>query len=269
MKLKSIHLVTIILSALVAIMTVVFYFTDLDLAITGYFYDSVGPERFPVGDTMPWEFFNDEDDVFIYIAVGLILLMFIIGLTKKRYRPLLVYAGFVLISILVGSILIVNGLFKGMEIGDVYIGWSRPRPREIIEFGGTEQFYRIWEPAFLDGLTNTNSSFPSGHVTVGSSFIALFFIFNNVDIWMEIFGGETKGKRAIFNIFKYGGLALSIFLGLMFAISRISAGAHFASDCMYSFVFTWGPTAILYYWVFNIPKKERRAMEKMQEGRPS
>ncbi|MFX0102861.1 MAG: phosphatase PAP2 family protein [Candidatus Hodarchaeota archaeon] len=268
MKLKPIHFVTIILSSLVAIITLIFYFTDLDLLISGYFYDPSGPVRFPVGNMAPWTYFNEMNrDYPIIAALALLLVFLIIGLVKKRNRPYLVYTGFILISVLV-SVVIVEGLFKGIEIDDFYIGWSRPRPRELEQFGEDPlkalDFYRIWEPAFLDGLSNTNSSFPSGHVATGGYIIAFFFMFNNVDFLMEVAGGKSKGKKILFNSLKYGFLLLSIVLGIMLAISRISAGAHFASDSMYSYVFTWGPTAFMYYLVFNIPKKERKAFEKMK-----
>nr|MDO8112131.1 phosphatase PAP2 family protein [Candidatus Sigynarchaeota archaeon] len=163
-------------------------------------------------------------------------------------------------------VLIVNVLLKGDFIGDFYVGWSRPRPRDIMQFGGSDRFYRVWEPAFLDGLQYTNSSFPSGHVTVGAIFIVIFFVFNNVDFIAELMGGKTKGKVILINALKYGGLIASIFLGIMLAIARISAGGHFASDCMYAVVFSWLPAAVFYYWIFNIPKLERRALEKMRQS---
>jgi membrane-associated PAP2 superfamily phosphatase len=170
-----------------------------------------------------------------------------------------------LVSYLIGPGLIVNVLFKGVEIGDFYLGWGRPRPREITNFGGTANFYRVWEPSFLDPANHSdNSSFPSGHVTVGAIFIVIFFAFNNVEFITRVLGGRTRAKVVAINIIKYTGLATSVVFGTMFAISRISAGAHFASDCMYSFVFTWLPTAVLYYWVFKIPKKEHQFLERLE-----
>jgi lipid A 4'-phosphatase len=251
------------------IVTLIFYATDLDLQIAGVFYDPDG-NNFPTADLMPWAWFNKNDDLLVYLLVALTLFLFILGCIKPQFRPFLVYALFMVVSYLVGPGLIANVLFKGVDIGDFYIGWGRPRPREIIQFGGTADFYRVWEPAFLDEtLHDTNSSFPSGHVTVGAIFIVIFFVFNNVEFMTRIFGEKTRAKSIIINLFKYGGLASSIVLGILLAISRISAGAHFASDCLYSFVFTWLPTVVLYYWVFNIPKLEARALARMNQAGPA
>ena len=115
-------------------------------------------------------------------------------------------------------------------------------------------------------LHDTNSSFPSGHVTTGSSFIAFFLAFNNVDFIAGMFGEKTPKRLALVHVMKYAWLALALVLGIMLSISRISAGAHFASDCMYAFVFTWLPTVVIYYWVFNIPKLERRAQERLEQA---
>ncbi len=261
---KPFYVALFIGAAFTTIMTLVFYFTDLDLIIAGYYYVDFAP-HFPVGATMPWAFFNEKDDILLYAMAAIILFLIILGASVKRFRPFLVYGLFMLVSYLIGPGLIVNVLFKGIEIGDFYIGWGRPRPREITLFGGTADFYRIWEPAFLHGYHDDNSSFPSGHVTVGAIFIVIFFAFNNVDFIARIFGEKTRAKVAIINTIKYSGLVAAIVLGIMFSISRISAGAHFASDCMYAFFFTWLPTAVLYYWVFNIPRLEQRALDRMQQ----
>nr|MDO8118586.1 phosphatase PAP2 family protein [Candidatus Sigynarchaeota archaeon] len=263
MHIKPLYLVLLLGAIGVGVMTLVFYFTDLDLAITSYYYDPVGTVRFPIGNMEPWHWLYEEVDIFLYVLVAIIITMLVMGLVKRRFRPFLVYALFMFLAYIIGPGLIANVLLKGTEIGDFYIGWSRPRPREIIQFGGTEQFYRIWEPAFLDGLTYDNSSFPCGHALSGTIFIVIFFVFNNVDFIAEMLGGKTKARVALINAFKYGGLMAAIVVGFLLSIARISQGAHFASDCMYSFVFTWLPAAVLYYWVFQIPKKERRVMDKL------
>ncbi|MHA1680993.1 MAG: phosphatase PAP2 family protein [Promethearchaeota archaeon] len=247
----------------VAILTIIFMVTNLDLEISGAFYNSAGPIYFPVGDEQPWAFFNEKDDYIVYSLAIFMLFLLIFGLVKKRFRPFLMYALFILIAYIIGPGLIVNVLLKGTDFGGFYIGWSRPRPRELTLFGGTADFYHLWEPAFLDGLQETNSSFPSGHVTVGAIFIVIYFIFNNVKFISKIFGEENKKKTVVINTIKYGGLGLSIFLSIMLAGARITAGAHFASDCLYSVVFTWVPAAFVYYVMFRFPKLESKAMEKM------
>ncbi len=260
---KPFHIALLLGAAFTAIMTLVFYFTDLDPIITRFYYVDVAP-HFPVGDTMPWAFFNEKDDIILYLMAAIVLFLIILGASVKRFRPFLVYGLFMLVSYLIGPGLIVNVLFKGTQIGDFYIGWGRPRPDETTLFGGTSEFFRIWEPAFLHGYHNENSSFPSGHVTVGAIFIVIFLAFNNVDFIAHIFGEKTRAKVTAIKVIKYSGLVAAIVLGILFSISRISAGRHFASDCMYGIFFTWLPAAVLYYWVFNIPRLERRELDRME-----
>jgi len=235
----------------------------LDIAITGFFYDTTGSDHFPMEAMNPWSWLNQNGDkAFLYLGIALALFLLIVGLIKRRFRPFIVYAVFILISYAIGAGLIVNVLLKGTKLGAFYVGWSRPRPRDIIMFGGTESFYPVWAPAFLDGLQLTNSSFPSGHTTAGSSFFAFFLAFSNVDFVEGIFGEKTPQRQVLYRVIKYTWLVLAIGLGVLLSITRIISGAHFTSDCMYAFVFTWLPATVLYYWVFNIPRLERRAMEK-------
>ncbi len=266
MHLKPFQISLLLGAAFTLVMTLVFYFTDLDLAIAGSFYDPVGSVRFPVGDTMPWVWFYENDILFVILLAAIALFMIIFGASVKRFRPFLVYGLFMLVSYLIGPGLIANVLFKGTEIGDFYIGWGRPRPREITNFGGSADFFRIWEPAFLYGYQDDNSSFPSGHVTAGAALIVIYLAFNNADFIARVFGEKTGAKVAIINLIKYAGLVASIVLGILLAITRISAGGHFASDCLYSFVFTWLPAAVLYYWVFRIPRLEQRVLDRMQQS---
>ncbi|MBN2153995.1 MAG: phosphatase PAP2 family protein [Candidatus Lokiarchaeota archaeon] len=266
MRLKPFQLSILLGAAFTLAMTLVFYFTSLDLDIARLFYDESGPVRFPVGETMPWIWFYENDTLLIILLAVIALFFIIIGASVKRLRPFLVYGLFMIVSYLIGPGLIANVLFKGTEIGDFYIGWGRPRPREITEFGGSADFFRVWEPAFMFGYHDDNSSFPSGHVTAGSIFIVIYFVFNNVEFIARIFGEKTRAKVAAVNLIKYAGLVAAVVLGILLAITRISAGGHFASDCMYSFVFTWLPTAVLYYWVFRIPRLEQRALDRMQDA---
>ena len=267
MKVRKLHFTLLVCGLFVAILTLYFVTTDLDIRITGLFYNPAGtdtPTRFPVGELEPWHWFYENDRNLVYVMLAISLFFMVFGLVKKRYRPFLVYGSFIIVAYLIGPGLIVNALLKGTDIGELYIGWGRFRPKETVLFGGTEQYFSLWEPAFLYG--GTGKSFPSGHPTSGLIFITLFFIFNNEKFISRIFGEPNERKTLIIRLVKYSGLGLSIFLGVMLGIARVVQGAHFASDVLYSFVFTWLPTAVVYYLMYNIPKLERKAMKKMLSG---
>ena len=73
----------------------------------------------------------------------------------ERLQPNLHLAMFVALSMAIGPGLLVNGLFKEF--------YGRPRPREVIEFGGQREFAPVWEPHIGEG----GKSFPSGHASMG------------------------------------------------------------------------------------------------------
>ena len=191
---KRYQLAMLVGGAAVGIITIVFDFTNLDLAIASAVYSPTSPSRFPIGDTMPWGWFNANDNDFVYILVAIALFLLIAGLSRPRFRPLAVYALFIIVADVVGPALIVNFLLKGETIDGFYIGWSRPRPREIALFGGIESFYPVWQPAFLDGLKISDSSFPSGHVVTGSIFIVIFLAFNNTTFIAAMFGARPSER---------------------------------------------------------------------------
>lgn len=250
----------------VTIMTIIFITTDLDIIIMNLGYDPIGPERFPIGERQPWQFLLHYMDYIVYGVLAIVLIMLLLGAIKKRFRIFLLYGLFIFISVAVGPGLIVNWVFKGREWGDFYFGWGRPRPREMIPWGGERPFYHLWEPAFLFG--ETGESFPAGHPTAGLVIITVFYIFRHPGFLARLVTGDSEGMGSLkwnkafklFAIFKFTGLAGSTFLGIMFGIGRIVQGAHFASDVMYSFVFTWVPTALLYHFVFRLPVVESRVL---------
>jgi len=67
-----------------------------------------------------------------------------------------VNGAFLILSVVIGPGLIINAVFKDH--------WDRPRPRDVVEFGGMLQC----TPAPLRG--ESGESFPCGHCSVGFLF---------------------------------------------------------------------------------------------------
>lgn len=86
--------------------------------------------------------------------------------------------------------------------------WGRARPGDIIQLGG-EGVFTPWYK--LSDACTTNCSFVSGDSAAGFSIIILYFVTQNL---------------------KY--IYLSIFFGLLLGIVRITEGAHFLSDVVFS-----------------------------------
>ncbi|MCW5212149.1 phosphatase PAP2 family protein, partial [Desulfobulbus sp. TB] len=127
---------------------------------------------------------------------------------KGRLAPWRKRAIFILLLLALGPGLVVNVLLKG-ELG-------RPRPRQIIEFGGEHQFTQCWQP----GEGGSNSSFPSGHATIAFFLMAPWFILRE----------EKERKKRYAEIF----LLTGILFGTLVGIARILQGGHFVSDILWA-----------------------------------
>jgi membrane-associated phospholipid phosphatase len=228
-----------------------------DIAITSLVYVASNPvgSRFPLAANEPWHFFNEYNDYFTYALAAFLLLMFLIGIIKKdKGEHLRRYGFFGILSVVLGAGLVVNSIFKEM--------WGRPRPRMTTLWPDTTnpigRFFMVWEPAFLEdpALVGEGVSFPSGHVSIIASFIVLFYIFMQPELW-AMWTGKPK---AIFQTIKWGSLLFTFIGGILTGIGRIVAGAHHASDVLWAFGMVFIINALLYYFICRIPRFEQRVV---------
>jgi len=128
---------------------------------------------------------------------------------------------YLLLVLTIGAGLIVNAGFKD--------NFGRARPRDIQEFGGSEQF----TPAFVVGSgCERNCSFSSGDSA--GAFFALAFIL--------AFGGSRAMTTA------------GIGFGVLVSAARIAAGAHFLSDTVVSFFVMLIVADALHYRLFLLER---------------
>jgi lipid A 4'-phosphatase len=112
--------------------------------------------------------------------------------------------------------------------------WGRPRPRQIVEFGGNEQFRPYYEP-FFGSASVVMRSFPSGHSTCGFYFFCLYFI----------------GKRGNSKLLQRAGITIGILLGTLLSAARIVQGGHFMTDVLISALIMWLTCYIIDYVLFE------------------
>lgn len=112
---------------------------------------------------------------------------------------------FLATSMALGPGILVNSILKEF--------WGRPRPRQIVEFGGTMEFFPAWVPG---GACATNCSFPSGEASSAMWLIAFAFVVP-----------ERWRRAAIVAVLAWAA-AISL--------NRMAFGAHFLSDV----VIGWG-----------------------------
>lgn len=178
--------------------------TGADLAIASYFYRQGG---WPVGNLLPWKFLY-------WLHWKQALLLSLIGLTgvlagsfKASSRHLVRPGLFLVLLLVLGNGLVVNSLFKSH--------WDRPRPRDVVQYGGEREFRQPWQP----GNTGRGRSFPSGHAAAAFYMMAPFFIYR----WRRPVTAQA---------WLIGGI---MFGGVM-SYARISQGGHFLTDTLWS----WG-----------------------------
>lgn len=131
--------------------------------------------------------------------------LFCLGYYDSRLEKIRRQAVFFILLALLGPGLMVNVILKD--------NLGRPRPRELVEFGGKHEFV---QPMQL-GNTGKNSSFPSGHASIAFFLIAPWFIYRN-------------NLRKIAFCFLVSGL----FFGILVGFGRMLQGGHFLSDVIWA-----------------------------------
>ncbi len=198
------------------VLTIPFLVTDLDLVLQRLLYDPVEKEwRFK--ESPFWEFFYlfGPAPAILFGTVSLLVLLLGLGNPRlAKYRKLGAYFVGVL---LLGSGLITNAILKDH--------WGRPRPKQVIEFNGTESFDKV----LVFNPNSTGESFPSGHATVGYFFLA----------FVPLVAGRWRWFWFVF----------SILFGTLIGLARVAQGAHFSSDVIWSAAVMWFVSLALFQWL--------------------
>lgn len=196
----------------------------VDLWVTGRYWDAA--DGFFLGDS--WWAVAVYEGVPIFTITTAVLLVgcLVHNLVRKEHLGLFTTRVllFLLVGLAAGPGLVVNWLFKGH--------WGRPRPRDVVEFGGSMDFMPALVPG---GACERNCSFVAGHPS------SVF--------WLAAFGFLVAGTRR-YTVFVAASLA-----GLIVGWGRLVQGAHFLSDVVFSGVFTFATVYVLARWIFRVPPK--------------
>jgi lipid A 4'-phosphatase len=205
--------------ALLVLLTALIAVSGIDLTASAFFHR---PDGWPIGDEQPWRFFYRYGYYPSYILGGAALGLFVASFLKPALAVWRRNAAFLVVLLLLGPGVLVNSVFKDH--------WGRPRPRDVVQFGGIQQFHQSWER----GEAGKGKSFPTGH---GASAFYLA---------MPFFALRRRKPRLAAWIFS-GGMLYGVFMG----IARIAQGGHFASDILWS----WGVvhmTAVALYYLLGL-----------------
>jgi lipid A 4'-phosphatase len=197
-------------------------YPQLDIAISRAFFNETY-RVFPVQFSLVA---RNLRDLFTYIIAALAAPAFI-ALAVKLVLPrrrMLISARAVLF--LIATLALAPGLVANVILKD---NWGRPRPPEITAFSGTAQFRPWWDPR---GSCERNCSFVAGEGAGGFWTLA-----------PAALAPPPLRPLAYAAAFAFGAAA-----GLM----RLSGGAHFFSDVVFSGVFTflliWLVHGLVYRW---------------------
>ncbi len=213
MRLKNLlHQDIWIAAVLLALFTLPFAFTDLDLTLAGLFYR----DGWPLGGLQPWAALYRWGTFpgLILAAIALFLLAgsWIWPKLQTRRRA----AALIVLTMVIGPGLLVNALGKDY--------WGRPRPRDLIKFSGSQEFHRVIEP----GVPGRGKSFPCGHASVGYLLAVLYFL--------------TR-RKSLKGLYLISGLGYGTLMG----VGRMVQGAHFASDVIWSGGLVYLTAALLHH----------------------
>jgi len=143
--------------------------------------------------------------------------------SSARFRYLQRFFLIIVLTAVLGPGVMVNGILKNY--------WSRPRPRQIQEFGGEWVYRHPHQP----GVPGKGESFPCGHCTMGFLFCSLMVF---------------RKHRALL---AYSGGIVGILLGGLLSAARMVQGAHFLSDTLWSMGILLMLPLALYFLVFKMP----------------
>lgn len=225
-KIKRARLELLFVSLLAVLTTLVFWLTDLDLRLAGWFYHpELAAQHWPLQNLQPMKALYDYAFPFIVGTGVLALLVYLFGHCHQFTGRLRRRALYILLVILIGPGLVVNGIFKEH--------WGRPRPVHVKEFGGQ---YDYVPPGKI--ADSPDKSFVCGHCSVAYTFFVLYFLSQN---------------------HKLAYLLLTILLAGGMGGTRMTAGGHFVSDILWSGYLVFFVAWCLYYgWYIELPWWRRR-----------
>jgi len=131
------------------------------------------------------------------------------------------------LAMALGPGLIINVLLKP--------GWGRPRPRQVIDFAGSEKYRAFYSPNLGYRKADKYKSFPSGHASMGFYFFIL-----------AVIGARMRSRPLVLT-----GYSMAIVLGIILGITRIAQGGHFFSDIVIAALITWWTALVVDWMIFG------------------
>lgn len=218
-----------VILGLMAVTTVLFWLMPLDLMVSALFHDPQASSgaSWPVKQQSFVQFcYKAAPALTLLIALPALLIVLFGGLSTrfKRWRA---HAGVVVLTVILGPGLLVNGIFKDH--------WDRPRPVQTADFGGAYPY----TPPLQIGPADEGKSFPCGHCSAGFALAALWLLLR-------------RHRRGL----ALAALGVAVLLGASMGFSRMAAGGHYLSDVLWAAWLSFFAAWLSYYVILRIPERE-------------
>jgi len=198
-----------------------------DLSWARLFYEEGGPHGgWIYARDYPWCWIYDYGEIPAIVMAIVALGAYIaarLGKVRGEYaKPCLV----IILTVVLGPGLMVNGLLKHF--------WGRPRPSDLLVFGGNHVYRKASEP----GAIGEGKSFTCGHCSMAFAVASAgaFYPYHPVVAVIAITGGIVFGTAA--------------------GAARMIQGGHFLTDVLWSAIIVFVIITALYYLVFRIPERD-------------
>lgn len=168
-----------------------------------------------------------------------VLIVWVAGRLRARWvpAPWRRGAGLMLLSAILGPGLLIEGLLKPF--------WQRPRPVQVLEFGGSQ----VFEPVLNFCATCfSHHSFVSSHAAAGFALLALGL-------------AAAPRQRARW-------LLVGLAAGAAVGAGRVLQGGHFTSDIVFAFYATWLPAQLVWWWDGRRPADPTGRNHRPEAGSP-
>lgn len=189
---------------------------NFDVWFASFFFDSSTKGWTGDGNSF-WTFIYDYTAIPAIALVSFGGIQFLRGILQRQLNLRSQLGGYLILGLALGPGLIVNGILKE-NVG-------RPRPHQVTHFGGEHTFAKVGQLGHIP----INSSFPSGHASMGFYLMLPGILFLN------------RGNRRLGRLW----ILLGLSWGCLIGASRILQGDHYFSDILWSGIIVYCTGALL------------------------
>lgn len=185
------------------------FLSTWDQELARYYYNTTRFASTPFYDFM-YHYGILPAQILVALAVAVLAISYGIPKWKKWRIP----AWYLILTMAIGAGVIVHLMLKDH--------WGRPRPKQVIEFGGNQPFRSYYQPNFFH-QPEPSKSFTCGHCTMGFYFFAVGLL-----CW-----------RLGYRYLSYLSYLIAFLLGIALSVTRIAQGGHFLSDVLMTALIMW------------------------------